>query len=117
MHVTFRPITGPEELPLFLQLTYDLDSEVAGDLESGNRRPGWLWIAQDEGRTVARAAWWSRPGAPEPYLMDFFDFAEGRAADGEALVRAALESLVPAGKTPPEYTRFIPPDWQREPSG
>jgi RimJ/RimL family protein N-acetyltransferase len=114
MHVTFRPITGPEELPLFLQLTYDLDAEVAADLERGNRRPGWLWIAEHEGETVARAAWWSRPGAPEPYLMDFFDFADGHADTGEALVRTALEALVPAGKTPPEYIRFTPPDWRQD---
>src|SRR5690349_4227695 len=111
MHVTFRPITGRDELPLFLRLTYELDAEVPGDLERGNRRPEWLWIAERDGEVVARAAWWSRPEAPQPYLMDFFDFADGHADAGEALVRTALERLVPAGSVPPEFLRFVPPDW------
>ncbi|MER7274115.1 GNAT family N-acetyltransferase [Dactylosporangium sp. NPDC000244] len=113
MHVTFRPITGPAELPLFLRLTYELDGEVPGDLERGNRRPEWLWIAERDGDVLARAGWWARPGATEPQLMDFFDFADGHAATGEALVRAALERLVPAGSAPPEYIRFVPPDWRQ----
>ncbi|MEU7867402.1 GNAT family N-acetyltransferase [Dactylosporangium sp. NPDC049140] len=116
MHATFRPITGPDELPLFLQLTYDLDDEVADDLERGNRRPEWIWIAEHDGTVVARAAWWSRPGASEPYLMDFFDFADGHAETAETLVRTAMEKVVPHGSVPPEYLRFIPPDWQRDPA-
>ncbi|WP_432967324.1 GNAT family N-acetyltransferase [Dactylosporangium sp. CA-233914] len=114
MHVTFRPLAGPEELPLFLELSYDLDGEVAGDLAAGRRRPEWLWIAQHDGRVVARAAWWARAGAARPFLMDFFDLEDGHADTGEALVRAALAQLAPAGDTPPEYIRFIAPDWRSD---
>ncbi|WP_433043815.1 GNAT family N-acetyltransferase [Dactylosporangium sp. CS-033363] len=112
MHVTFRPLAGAEELPLFLQFPYELNDEVGDDLVRGNRRPGWLWIAERDGAVVARAGWWSRPGAAEPYLMDFLDFAPGQDDAAEALVRAALDVLVPQGKTPPEYLRFVPPDWR-----
>ncbi|MFG2041023.1 GNAT family N-acetyltransferase [Dactylosporangium sp. NPDC048998] len=119
MHLTFRPITGPDELDLFRRLTYVLDDEVADDLAAGRRRPGWMWIAQDAGdggRVVARAAWWSRAGSPDPYLMDFFDFVGGHADVGEQLVRAALAEILPAGATPPEYIRFVPPDWRDDPA-
>ncbi|WP_433203340.1 GNAT family N-acetyltransferase [Dactylosporangium sp. CS-047395] len=116
MHVTYRPLAGAEELPLFLHLPYELNDEVADDLVRGNRRPEWLWIAERDGEVVARAGWWARPGATEPYLMDFLDFAPGADGTARALVRAALDVLVPQGKTPPEYLRFVPPDWHADPA-
>ncbi len=60
--VTIRPITGPEELDLFNQLPYQLNDELAGDLDSGHRRPEWLWVALRDGRLAARTAWWARAG-------------------------------------------------------
>ncbi|GAA3453175.1 GNAT family N-acetyltransferase [Dactylosporangium matsuzakiense] len=117
MHVTFRPLAGPEELPRFLHFPYDLNSEVADDLTAGRRRPAWLWIATRGDEVLARAGWWSRPGAPAPYLMDFLDFAPGEDGTAETLVKHALSALVPAGQTPPEYIRFVPPDWARDPQG
>ena len=67
------PSPGPEELPLFRQLSYVLDHEVAGDLETGRRRPEWMWVALRGDRVVARLAWWTRPGGREPESLDFLD--------------------------------------------
>jgi hypothetical protein len=33
-----RPISGRDELDLFLRLTYTLDDELADDLDAGRRR-------------------------------------------------------------------------------
>lgn len=116
--LTYRPITGPDELDLFRRLPYVLDDELAADLAAGRRRPEWMWVAVDphDGRLVARAAWWSRAGDARPHLMDVFDFLDGHAEAGAALVRAALAAIVPPGATPPEYIRFVPPEWKNEPA-
>ncbi|MFI6818321.1 GNAT family N-acetyltransferase [Nonomuraea sp. NPDC050328] len=115
--LTIRPITGPEELELFRRLPYVLDEELAGDLAGGRRRPGWLWVALRGDRLLARAAWWGQAGAKTPFLLDVFDLDDddpgpGPVAAGERLLRAALAEVVPAGAVPPEYLRFVPPDWR-----
>ena len=112
--LTLRPISGPDELDLFNHLPYVLNSQVAGDLAAGRRRPEWLWLALRGERVVARAGWWSRPGDRHPLLMDIFDLA-GDADDAVRLLEAALHDVVPAGTTPPEYLRFLPPDWRDRP--
>jgi hypothetical protein len=108
--LTPRPITGPDELDLFNSLPYILNDEVGSDLAAGRRRPEWLWLAVRGDRVAARAGWWSRPGDPHPQLMDIFDIGDD-AGDGVRLLQAALPAVVPAGATPPEYGRFLPPDW------
>ncbi|MFD0576908.1 hypothetical protein [Dactylosporangium darangshiense] len=115
MQRTLRPISGRDELDLFRRLPYVLNSELDGDLTAGRRRAEWLWVALDGDRVVARAGWWARAGSAEPFLMDFFDFADGEVEAGEELLRAALDALVHDGATPPEYIRFIPPDWHDDP--
>ena len=114
LNLTMRPISGPDELDLFNTLPYLLNQEVAGDLASGRRRPEWLWLALRGDRVVARAGWWSPPGDQHPLLMDIFDFnSDGDADDiGVQLLNTALAAVVPAGATPPEYGRFLPPDWR-----
>jgi ribosomal protein S18 acetylase RimI-like enzyme len=113
--LTLRPITGPDELTLFNRFGYALNTELAGDLTAGRRRPEWLWLALRDGHPVARAAWWARPGDTTPLLMDIFDL-DGNPDDGERLLRAALADLVPVGARPPEFLRFLPPDWRADPA-
>lgn len=108
--LTLRPISGPDEVPLFNALPYQLNDEIAGDLAARRRRPGWLWVALRGDRLVARAGWWSRPGDPQPLIMDIFDTTSPE--DGRALLAAALAAVVPDGISPPEYSRFLPPDWR-----
>jgi RimJ/RimL family protein N-acetyltransferase len=115
--LTTRPITGREELALFSQLPYVLNEELADDLAHGRRRPEWLWVALRGDRLLARAAWWSRPGDDTPYLLDFLDIDDNlpdpdRVDIGETLLRTAMAATLPKGFRPPQYSRFIPPDWR-----
>lgn len=109
--LTLRPITGPDELDLFNSLPYVLNDEIRDDLAAGHRRPQWLWLALRGDRVVARAAWWSRIGDERPHALDIFDI-DGDTEDGVRLLRTALAAVIPAGATPPEYGRFLPPDWR-----
>jgi RimJ/RimL family protein N-acetyltransferase/GNAT superfamily N-acetyltransferase len=112
--LTIRPITGPGELDLFCELPYVLNEELAGDLESGRRRPGWMWVALDGGHLVARAAWWARHAGAGPDVLDIFDIVEHPrgVGIGARLLQTAMATAVPAGRCAPEYSRFVPPDWR-----
>ena len=92
-------------------MPYALTDEVGGDLAAGRRRPEWLWLALRGDRVVARAGWWSRAGDRHPLVMDIFDI-DGGIDDGVQLLKTALATVVPAGATPPEYSRFLPADWR-----
>ncbi|WP_051799589.1 GNAT family N-acetyltransferase [Catenuloplanes japonicus] len=109
MTLEIRTITGPEDVDLFNGLPYQLNDEVAKDLEAGRRHPHWLWVALRDGRLVARAGFWSRPGDPEPMVTDIFDVAEEQDLDdGVRLLERAHSAL----RSKPEYTRFVAPDWR-----
>ena len=116
--LTLRPITGPDELPLFTRLAYRLNAELAGDLAAGRRRPSWMWMALRGDRLVARAAWWSRPHHDGPFLLDVFDLdddAPDRCDVGARLLETAMAEILTPGRPVPEYLRFVPPGWRREP--
>jgi GNAT superfamily N-acetyltransferase len=116
--LTIRSITGAGELDLFCALTYTFDDELADDLASGRRRPAWMWVALRGGHLVARAAWWGSADGTAPSLLDILDVAEDpdRIEVGVRLLKRALSEIIPAGARPPEYNRFIPPDWQEHAS-
>jgi RimJ/RimL family protein N-acetyltransferase len=114
---TIRPLLGPDDLATFNQLTYVLDNEFIGDLNEGRRQPGWMWLALRNGRLVARAAWWSGPGAERPLLMDVLDVdpeVPDRHDVALGLVRTALAAMGVAD-SPPEYCRFLPVAWRDDP--
>ena len=115
-----RPITGREELELFCRLPYVLNDELADDLDAGRRRPEWMWVALRGERLVARLAWWApRPDAP-PAMLDTFDLDDARPVAGAARRRRhgcsapPWRRSLPAGARPPEYIRYIPPDWRED---
>lgn len=115
--LTLRPIGGPDELDLFCRLPYVLDDELADDLADGHRRPEWMWLALRDDRPVARLAWWCRNAGDEPLLLDIVDVddalpAAERLDAGERLLRAAMDAVLTRGEKPPEYGRFVPPDWR-----
>ncbi|MEV6654467.1 GNAT family N-acetyltransferase [Streptomyces sp. NPDC051219] len=119
--VTVRPLAGPEELGLFLGLSYVLDHELAEDLEMGRRRPEWMWVALREGRVLARLAWWTTTDGGSPLALDFFDLDDTlddpeRTDIGLLLLKTATAEVVPAGATPPEYGRFVPAGWREDPA-
>jgi RimJ/RimL family protein N-acetyltransferase len=110
-----RSITGPNEFELFRRLPYSLNHELPEDLDSGRRRPEWMWVALRGDRLVTRAAWWGQPEHDRPFLLDLFDLDGGspdRVEVGARLLTAAIAEVVPAGGHPPEYVRFVPPDWR-----
>ncbi|WP_406635608.1 GNAT family N-acetyltransferase [Amycolatopsis sp. WGS_07] len=110
--LTVRPISGPEELDLFCQLSYALDHELADDLATGRRRPGWMWVALRDGELVARAAWWGRAGEAVPFLLDFFDLED--VSVGARLLRTAMAEILPADTRRPVYHRMIPVEWREK---
>jgi RimJ/RimL family protein N-acetyltransferase len=120
--VIMRPITGPEELDLFCRLPYELNDELAGDLEAGRRRPEWLWVAMHGDQLVARAGWWAREGDSAPMYLDIFDLDDGDGLDpaeqadrieaGVQLLTTAMSQVVPAGATQPEYSLFVSAGWR-----
>ncbi|WP_150238746.1 GNAT family N-acetyltransferase [Nocardiopsis quinghaiensis] len=118
--LTVRPITGPEELDLFNRLPYAQNSEIGADLAEGRRHPSWMWVALDGDRLLARLSWWCRNSDVAPLLLDVLD-VDGAADDvdrvevAEHLLRTASAATLPDGGTPPEYLRFVPADWQRDP--
>jgi RimJ/RimL family protein N-acetyltransferase len=115
--LVIRPIASAKELDLFCGLRYTLDHELAHDLARGLRRPEWMWVALRDGRLVARAAWWGSAG-DGPSVLDFLDVGDepDRIDLGVRLVEVALRRIIPPRTRPPEYVRFVPPDWHDQPS-
>ncbi|MER7015419.1 GNAT family N-acetyltransferase [Saccharopolyspora sp. NPDC000359] len=117
--MTTRPITGHGELELFSRLPYTLNEELADDLAAGRRHPGWMWVALRGGRLLARVAWWGRPGDAAPRILDVVDVDDAepdRVDIGAHLLRTAMTATLPLGAHPPEYSRFVPPDWRADPA-
>jgi len=114
--LTIRPISGPDELDLFNRLPYQLNGELAGDLDNGRRQPGWLWMALRDGRLAARVAWWARPGNEHPDALDLLDLDDaGRLETVDIAARllgTAMAEVIPEGTQPPYYLRFVDPDWR-----
>ncbi|WP_309057048.1 GNAT family N-acetyltransferase [Streptomyces sp.] len=118
--LVIRPLTGPEELGLFLRLTYTLDDELADDLATGRRVPRWMWVALRGERLVGRLSWWTHKAGGEPFTLDFFDLdpelpEEERADIGLRLLETATAAVIPAGTRRPEFGRFLPADWREVP--
>lgn len=119
-NLTMRPMTGREELELFNRLPYVLNEELADDLDSGRRRPEWMWMAMRGDHLVARLAWWARKPGDPPLILDVFDLDDAAAGPerldaGVQLLKTAMARTLPVGGPPPECTRFIPPDWREDP--
>lgn len=114
---TIRPITGPEELDLFCRIPYTLNPEFAADLAESRRRAPWMWVALDGDRLLARLSWWCRADGDAPFLLDVFDVDDGaedvdRVALAALLLRTASAATLPRGSTPPEYLRYVSPEWR-----
>ncbi len=116
--VVIRALSGVDELGLFCGLQYVLDDELKDDLIRGLRRPSWMWIALHGKRLVARAAWWGSAMDDAPSVFDFLDLGEmpDRVDVAVRLVTRALNEIVPPGIPPPDYTRFVAPDWREHPA-
>ena len=71
---------------------------------------GFTWVAEDDaGAVVARAEWWSPPGAERPEALDALEADSPDAA--VALLRAGHEAF----GCRPDYHLFAGPDWRDDP--
>src|ERR1700761_6773851 len=111
-----RALRSADELPLFCGLRYSLDHELPDDLRSGVRRPEWMWVALRDRRLLARAAWSGDPSASSPSLLDFLDIGDtaDRVPVGVCLISQAHAEMLAGGTTPPDYVRFVAPDWRKQ---
>ncbi|HEU4916751.1 MAG TPA: GNAT family N-acetyltransferase [Acidimicrobiia bacterium] len=114
--VRYRSLDEGSTLAQFLTLPYSLNDEIVDDIEAHRRRPEWMWVAELDGLVVARLAWWSNPGEDAPELLDILDVRDARDgnhldAAGRLLATATAQVVTP-GERPPEYLRFVPPDWR-----
>jgi GNAT superfamily N-acetyltransferase len=111
--LVFRPLVAGEST-LFTSLSVPglvgraLLGHTFATLDAGGEyRPEWAWVALRDGRVVARAAWWAKPGDPAPITLDWFDFADGEADAAAELLRAAPLYA--------EYDLLLPPGWRELP--
>jgi ribosomal protein S18 acetylase RimI-like enzyme len=119
---TFRSL-GADELGRFL----DLDGPSYGPpgrdflatAAGGHYRPEWTWVAEQDGRVVARAAWWAGADDEHPYALDWFDLDLNARPDlsgvGAELLREAHQTVWNEQGGIPDYHLFLPPDWRDRP--
>lgn len=115
-NITIRPLTATD-LDRFLALEGPSYGPPGRDFlataAENHYRPHWTWVAERDGRVVARAAWWGAPDDDHPIALDWFDLADAsdRVAIGAELLRAASERVRTDGGGFPEYHLFLPADW------
>ncbi|MEV7414821.1 GNAT family N-acetyltransferase [Streptomyces sp. NPDC089919] len=90
------------------------------ELAEGMYRPEWTWIAEQDGRVLARALWWGRATSEHPVALDclYVDpSVEDRAAVGAELIRAGLGAFAEQGAAkPPLYNLTLPEGWREDPA-
>jgi RimJ/RimL family protein N-acetyltransferase len=119
-NVTIRPLTAGD-LDRFLALEGPSYGPPGRDFlataAENHYRPEWTWVAERDGRVVARAAWWGAPDDEHPIALDWFDLAGApdRVVVAAALLRAAGELVRMETGDFPEYHLFLPADWHDRP--
>ncbi|MFJ8045457.1 GNAT family N-acetyltransferase [Kitasatospora sp. NPDC096147] len=82
-------------------------------------RPEWTWIAEQDGRVLARGLWWGRTDSEHPVALDCLwvhPSVADRAALGAALIRAALAAFAEQGAAElPLYNLTLPQHWRTDP--
>ncbi|MFI5669902.1 dihydrofolate reductase family protein [Streptomyces sp. NPDC051704] len=90
------------------------------EIKEGMYRPEWTWIAEQDGRVVARALWWGRATSEHPLALDclYVDpSVADRAALGAALISAGLRAFAEQGAArPPLYNLTLPNGWREDPA-
>jgi GNAT superfamily N-acetyltransferase len=96
------------------------------ELDRHQYRPEWTWIAEDEGRILARAIWWGFADATYPLVLDCVSADASLPADGSTSGRAALAArLIAAGQqalrrpgpsVAPGFEINLPTGWRSDPA-
>ena len=120
-----RPIRA-EELGLFVESAGPPDhrNEVEQYLESmfaaGSMRPEWCFVAEEEGRPIGRVAFWTLPGAENPFALVLLDvpWEEAHLGVGIRLLGDVLDEARRLGAGRLEHVVDAPPmgpQFQRSP--
>ncbi|WP_035799592.1 GNAT family N-acetyltransferase [Kitasatospora mediocidica] len=79
---------------------------------AGQFRPEWTWIAQEDGRVLARALWWGRSDSVHPLALDCLSVHESVADPASLaaeLLAAGHRAFTELGATElPKYTVMLP---------
>jgi len=87
-------------------------ASLSEELATGNYRPEWSWIAEQNGRPIGRALWWGKADAKLPATLDCLTLATATDAPervGAALIRAGLDAFGDGSAL--EFNVDVPPDW------
>jgi RimJ/RimL family protein N-acetyltransferase len=96
------------------------------ELDRHQYRPEWTWIAEDEGRILARAIWWGFGDAAYPLVLDCVSADDSLPAGGSVSERVALAArLIAAGQqalrgpgrsVAPGFEINLPTGWRSDPA-
>jgi RimJ/RimL family protein N-acetyltransferase len=91
-------------------------------LGTGEYRPEWTWLAEDDGEPYALAAWWGGPHDTRPASLDALNVRdldgtdEARTELAARLLTAAHTAFAETGvETLPDYHVLLPGDWRERP--
>lgn len=123
MTVTFRATTEDDREALLAFSTSEPVAWIGPDryrAESGthNYRPGWSWLAERDGRPVARALWWGGADAEVPSTLDDLLVAPDVPEDERVAIAAGLITAGTAAfGARPEWIVDVAVDWHDDPAG
>ena len=86
------------------------------ELATGQYRPEWTWVAEEDGQLLARAIWWGQAGSTRPLALDCLlvaDSVTDRAGLAAGLLTAAHDAL---GARPSYNIMELPGGWRGDPS-
>lgn len=88
------------------------------DLAARRCRPEWSWVAEQDGRVVARALWWGLPDSPAPLALECLQ-VEASAPDrvdlAVGLLHTGLAELTGRGLVgAPPYTLVLTGGWHSD---
>ena len=114
MHI--RPVTL-EDLDLFIEAAgspnhrQEVEQYLDRMFAAGSMRPGWCFVAEEEGRPIGRVAFWTLPGMEAPFalvLLDL-DWKDDYAAMGVPLLEDILDQARALGAGEIEHVIDDPP--------
>jgi ribosomal protein S18 acetylase RimI-like enzyme len=82
---------------------------------TGQYRPEWTWVAEDDGHLLARAIWWGQADSTHPLALDCLLVADS-VTDRTGLAAGLLDAAHHALGTRPAYNIMeLPGGWREDP--